>query len=147
MVERGQKGYRRSHHEKQKVNKMGKYAKHLKRERTECLIIDKRNVEDKPLKELFCEMKRKARFDTGYHYIVHRTGLVETDLDLEEVAGIQFKQKLLGVAILVPTVAGKMTTAQVKAFKALIGKLKETYQGVKHSYPTFADGSLLTMEG
>ena len=55
---------------------MGKYVKYLKREQTDCLIIDKRDVEDKPLQEMFCEMKRNARFDTGYHFIIHRNGRV-----------------------------------------------------------------------
>lgn len=40
-----------------------------------------------------------------------------------------------------------MTAAQTKAFKAIVAKLKETYQGVTQSYPTFTDGSLLAMEG
>ena len=126
---------------------MGKYVKYLKREQTDCLIIDKRDVEDKPLQEVFCEMKRNARFDTGYHFIIHRNGSVEEDHAADEVAGIQFKKKATGIALLIPTVRGKMTAAQTKAFKAIVAKLKETYQGVTQSYPTFTDGSLLAMEG
>ena len=81
---------------------------------------------------LFIQARRCGGLDTGYHYILHNTGVLETDRDQEGVACFDFPDYDKSLYVLCEDIKdGKLTDAQKKVIESSIkplypeAKLKE----------------------
>lgn len=61
---------------------------------------------------LFREARLRGDFDTGYHFILHNTGVLETDRDKDCVAQYDFPDYQTSLYVLAESIKGKLTDAQ-----------------------------------
>ena len=61
---------------------------------------------------LFREARLRGDFDTGYHFILHNTGVLETDRDQDCVAQYDFPDYQTSLYVLAESIKGKLTDAQ-----------------------------------
>ena len=113
------------------------------REKTERIIFDVRKTEDKPLEDIFNIMRKNGRFDTGYHFFIHKDGSIEKDRHEHEVAGFQFKHCETAIAV---KVTRPYTSAQKRAKEDLIKELKKKYPKIKIRYAKFKTNKILEEE-
>lgn len=97
-----------------------------KREETKFLYVVKEDLKGAKKDTLFRNARKSGEFDTGYHFILSKTGILETDRDKECVAGWELQDNLVSVYVLADS-TGKLTDAQHAVIKELLdrfGKLK-----------------------
>lgn len=61
---------------------------------------------------LFRQARLMGELDTGYHYILHNTGVLETDRDQDCVAQYDFPEYRTSLYVLAESIKGKLTDAQ-----------------------------------
>lgn len=61
---------------------------------------------------LFREARLRGELDTGYHFILHNTGILEADRDKDCVAQYDFPEYRTSLYVLAESIKGKLTDAQ-----------------------------------
>ena len=91
-------------------------------------IVLKELPKDFSKDSLYVQARRSGEFDTGYHLILHNTGVLEHDRDLDCVAQYDFPDYDKSLYVLAESVKGKLTDAQKLIIK---NKIQELYPKAK----------------
>lgn len=83
-----------------------------KRTETKHIYCHLKDLGNKTLHELFRVARQNGEYDTGYHYLIHRNGLMEKDRPSDAVAQYNFKDSEVSVYVLVDSHDGKLNDAQ-----------------------------------
>ena len=75
-------------------------------------IVLKELPKDFTKDSLFRLARLRGDFDTGYHFILHNTGVLETDRDQDCVAQYDFPDYRTSLYVLAESIKGKLTDAQ-----------------------------------
>ena len=86
-------------------------------------IVLKELPKDFTKDSLFIAARRAGELDTGYHIILHNTGLLEYDREQDCVAQYDFPDYDKSLYVLAESVKGKLTDAQKIIIKRDIIKL------------------------
>lgn len=75
-------------------------------------IVLKELPKDFTKDSLFREARLRGELDTGYHFILHNTGILEADRDKDCVAQYDFPEYRTSLYVLAESIKGKLTDAQ-----------------------------------
>lgn len=75
-------------------------------------IVLKELPKDFTKDSLFRQARLRGDFDTGYHLILHNTGVLEKDRDQDCVAQYDFPDYRTSLYVLAESIKGKLTDAQ-----------------------------------
>ena len=85
---------------------------------TKYLYVVKKDLKGTKRDTLVRQAIQKGEFDTGYHFILSNTGLLEADRQSTAVAGWDFENNLESLYVLADS-TGNLTDAQRNAIKQL----------------------------
>lgn len=113
-----------------------------KRTETQYITIEEKDCHKKDFAKLLKEARRQGEYDTGYHYIVDRHGVVTADRPIDAIAQYDFDVADKSIYILVdaPT---EPQDAQIFACKKLLAALLDEYKDaevrrISHDIGAFA---------
>lgn len=96
--------------------------KFKKRESTENVRLAFREGKDATLKDIEKQARRAGKLNLGYHYILHKNGMVDKGIDYDLYADYELAHHKTAIYVLV--IGAQLNDVQKHALKGLLHTLK-----------------------